>query len=278
MHPGTLFVVATPLGNLGDLSPRASEVLRSVSVVAAEDTRRTRALLPPGDAAPRLLSFHAHSDDRRLETLLEILREGRDVAVVTDAGTPGVSDPGADLVRAARSAGIRVVPIPGPSAVVTALSVSGLPADRYTFLGFIPRKGTARKRLLARAATEEWSVVFFEAPHRIGELLADLSEVCGGSRRASVARELTKLHEEIVHGTLDQLVAHWADAEPRGEFTVVLEGTGEAVQQAEPAPDAAALAAGFLAEGMSRKETARRLAEVTGLSRNDAYRMVMELP
>lgn len=189
MHPGTLYVVATPLGNLGDLSPRASEVLRTVAVVAAEDTRRTRQLFPPGDAAPRLLSFHAHSDDRRLEMLLEILRDGRDVAVVSDAGTPGVSDPGADLVVAARAAGIRVVPIPGPSAVVTALSASGLPADRYTFLGFIPRKGTARRRLLGRAAAEEWSVVFFEAPHRLSELLADLREACGGARRATVARE-----------------------------------------------------------------------------------------
>lgn len=278
MPHGTLYVVATPLGNLGDLSPRAAEVLRSVSVVAAEDTRRTRLLLREGASSPRLLSFHAHSPERRIATLLEILGEGRDVAVVTDAGTPGVSDPGADLVAAALEAGIRVVPVPGPSAVATALSACGLPADRYLFLGFIPRKGTARRKLLARAAAEEWSVVFFEAPHRIGELLADLSAVCGGARRVTIARELTKVHEEIVHGTLEQLAARIGQSEPRGEFTVVLEGAGDESHTEDPGPDAATLAQGLLADGMSRKETARRVAELTGLSRNDAYRMVMELP
>ncbi len=277
MRPGTLYVVATPLGNLGDLSPRAAEVLRSVSVVAAEDTRRTRTLMPTGDG-PRLMSFHGHSEDRRLEALLEILREGRDVAVVTDAGTPAVSDPGSELVAAAHAAGIPVVPVPGPSAVATALSAAGISADRYLFLGFAPRKGGARRRLLARAASEEWTVVFFESPHRIGELLDDLRDACGAGRRATVARELTKLHEEIVHGTLEELITHFNESEPRGEFTVVLEGTGEEEKVPDEAPDASALAVGFLADGMSRKETARRVAEATGLSRNDAYRLVMGLP
>jgi 16S rRNA (cytidine1402-2'-O)-methyltransferase len=278
MAHGTLYVVATPLGNLADLSPRAAEVLRSVSVVAAEDTRRTRTLLSSGDGGPRLVSFHAHSEPRRLDALLDILRDGRDVAIVSDAGTPVVSDPGSDLVAAAHAAGVSVVPIPGPSAVAAALSAAGLPADRYLFLGFIPRKGVPRRRLLARAAAEEWTVVFFEAPHRIEELLADLRAECGGSRRATVARELTKLHEEIVHGTLDELAAHFSDSQPRGEFTVVLEGAGEVEKAPEETPDAAAMAAGFLADGMSRKETARRVAEATGLSRNDAYRLVTGLP
>src|SRR3954447_6499983 len=161
--PGTLYIVATPLGNLGDLSSRAAEVLRTVAVVAAEDTRRTRGLLTHLGASPQLLSYHAHSDDRRLERLLDILRDGRDVALVSDAGTPAVSDPGADFVAAARAAGVPVVPVPGPSAVATALSAAGLKGERYLFLGFVPRKGGERGRLLARAAAEEWSVVFFEA-------------------------------------------------------------------------------------------------------------------
>ena len=177
--PGTLYVVATPLGNLGDLSARGAEVLRTVSVVAAEDTRRTRGLLAHLGARPQLLSYHAHSDRKRLEALLGILRDGRDVALVSDAGTPAVSDPGTDLVAAARTASIAVVPIPGPSAVATALSATGFKGDRYLFLGFVPRKGGERARLLARAAQEEWSVVFFEAPTRLADLLADLAKVAG---------------------------------------------------------------------------------------------------
>lgn len=281
MTPGTLYVVATPLGNLADLSARATEVLRRVHVVAAEDTRRSRGLLSHLGASPQLLSFHAHSDARRVETLLDLLREGRDVALVTDAGTPGISDPGAELVAAVRDAGCPVVPVPGPSAVATALSAAGLPGDRYLFLGFVPRKGAERSRLLDRAAREEWSVVFFEAPHRIRELLADLRDRCGGARRATIARELTKLHEEFRSGTLDDLAAHFEVTEPRGEFTVVLEGAGAGADAAEATDRAAAateLAARLLAAGHSRKDAAREVAAATGLARNDAYRLVMELP
>src|SRR5688572_9781453 len=194
---GTLYVVATPLGNLGDLSARATEVLSKVPVVAAEDTRRTRGLLTHLDAHPTLLSFHAHSAEHRLESIVEILRSGRDVALVSDAGTPSVSDPGTDLVREARAAAIPVIPIPGPSAVTTLLSAAGLPADRYLFLGFIPRKGKERVRLLTRAATEEWSVVFFEAPPRLVALLEDLIPLAGPGRPVVIGRELTKVHEEI---------------------------------------------------------------------------------
>ena len=222
----TLYIVATPLGNLSDLSPRAADILRRVPVVAAEDTRRTRGLLHHLGATPTVLSFHAHSGERRLETLLEILGEGRDVALVSDAGTPTVSDPGADLVSAAREAGIVVVPIPGPSAVAAALSAAGLPADRYLFLGFLPRKGTERQRLLARAAAEEWSVVFFEAPARIAALLGDLAHLAGAGRRAVVGRELTKVHEEFRTGTLGELADYYSGHAPKGELTVVLEGTG----------------------------------------------------
>ena len=276
--PGTLYVVATPLGNLGDLSARAGEVLRAVPVVAAEDTRRTRGLLTHLGAAPHLLSYHAHSENRRLETLLDILSGGRDVALVSDAGTPAVSDPGTELVAAARASGIAVVPIPGPSAVATALSATGFKADRYVFLGFLPRKGGERARLLARAAAEEWSVVFFEAPPRLADLLADLATVAGGDRRAVVARELTKLHEEFRLGTLDELAEYYSIYPPRGELTVVLEGTGAPAPAPNRTEDAKEQASLLLAEGLTRREVVRRLSDTLGLSRNAAYRLVMELP
>jgi 16S rRNA (cytidine1402-2'-O)-methyltransferase len=275
---GTLYVVATPLGNLDDLSTRASAVLGRVAVVAAEDTRRTRGLLSHLGASPQLLSYHAHSKDRRMETLLQILADGRDVALVSDAGTPAVSDPGPELVAAAREAGITVVPIPGPSAVAAALSAAGLRGDRYLFLGFIPRKGAERTRLLARAAAEEWSVVLFEAPPRLTDLLQDLAAVAGAGRRALVARELTKLHEELRFGTLDELGDYYSEHPPRGELTVVIEGTGAPPDPPDRTEDAVEQAALLLAEGMTRREVARRLSETHGLSRNDAYRLVMELP
>jgi 16S rRNA (cytidine1402-2'-O)-methyltransferase len=274
----TLYVVATPLGNLGDLTARATELLRTVPVVAAEDTRRTRGLLTHLGASPLLLSYHAHSEDRRLETLLEILQGGRDVALVSDAGTPVVSDPGTELVAAAREAGITVVPIPGPSAVAAALSAAGLRGDRYLFLGFLPRKGAERGRLLARAAGEEWSVVFFEAPARLVDLLEDLAKLTGSDRRAVVARELTKLHEELRAGTLAELARYYSEHPPRGELTVVLDGAGAPAEPPDRTEDAVAQATQLLADGLTRKEVARRLTEGLGLSRNDAYRLVMELP
>jgi 16S rRNA (cytidine1402-2'-O)-methyltransferase len=278
MRPGTLYVVATPLGNLGDLSPRAAEVLQSVPVVAAEDTRRTRGLLSHLQAHPTLLSFHAHSGEHRLDSLLEILHSGRDIALVSDAGTPTVSDPGADLVAVARGAGIPVVPIPGPSAVVTALSASGLTGDRYLFLGFLPRKGRERTRLLSRAAKEEWSVVLFEAPPRLVSLLEDLIPLAGADREAAVARELTKLHEEIRTGTLGELAEYYSTVPPRGELTLVLRGTGTAAAEPVSTEDAIEQATSLLAEGLPRREVARRITESLGLPRNEAYKLVMELP
>jgi 16S rRNA (cytidine1402-2'-O)-methyltransferase len=274
----TLYIVATPLGNLGDLSGRATEVLRTVPVVAAEDTRRTRGLLTHLDASPTLISYHAHSKTARLQALLDILGDGRDVALVTDAGTPGVSDPGTDLVEAARQAGFSVVPIPGPSAVATALSAAGLPGDRYLFLGFIPRKGGDRARLLARAAAEEWSVVFFEAPPRLGALLRDLATAAGPARRVVVARELTKIHEEFRAGTLGELADYYSDIDPKGELTIVLEGTGTPPVPADRTEDAVEQATALLADGLSRREVVRRLTETLGIPRNEAYRLVMELP
>lgn len=279
-RPGTLYVVATPLGNLGDLSARASAVLSAVAVVAAEDTRRTRPLLAHVGSRARLVSFHAHSRDRRQEAVLEILREGRDVALVSDAGTPLVSDPGAGLVRAAHAAGLPVVPVPGPSAVVAALSAAGLPADRFLMLGFVPRRGRERNRLLGEAAASRWTVVFYEAPARLADLLNDLGELAGPAREGAVARELTKVHEEIRVGPLAELAAHYAARPPLGECTVLLAGRPDAAPPEDADREAAAreLALRLAAEGRSRREIARALAEELGLPRNAAYRLAMALP
>ncbi|MFL5402918.1 MAG: 16S rRNA (cytidine(1402)-2'-O)-methyltransferase [Gemmatimonadales bacterium] len=275
---GTLYVVATPLGNLGDLSARAAELLRRVPVVAAEDTRHTRGLLSHLGARPTLISFHAHSDEHRSESIVDILRGGRDVALVSDAGTPTVSDPGAELVALVRESGLPVVPIPGPSAVATALSAAGLPGDRYLFLGFLPRKGRERTRLLQRAAAEEWSVVLYEAPPRLVALLEDLIQLTTVERKAVVARELTKLHEEIRAGTLGELLDYFTAVPPRGELTVVLAGTGSPAAEPDRTGEALEQATSLLAEGLTRREVARRLTESLGLPRNEAYRLVMELP
>jgi 16S rRNA (cytidine1402-2'-O)-methyltransferase len=223
-----------------------------------------------------LTSFHAHSTDATLQRILHLLGTGKDVALVTDAGTPSVSDPGALLVAAARARDVPVVSIPGPTAVAAALSVSGLSGDRYLFLGFLPRKGTDRRRLLDTIAKSEWTVVLFEAPNRVVELLGDLASVCGEERSAVVARELTKIFEETRGGTLTELAGYYADAPPRGEVTVVVTGTGHAVQE-ERLPDPEERARELLAQGMTRKDVAHRIADETGITRNTAYRLVNEL-
>jgi len=276
--PGTLYVLATPLGNLGDLSERAIRTLRDVPVVAAEDTRHSRRLLSAIDAHPaELLSYHAHSDAGREEQLVQVLMAGRDVALITDAGTPGVSDPGAAFVALARNAGVTVVPIPGPSAVTTALQASGLPADRYLFLGFLARKGTERRRQLADVAASPWTVVLYEAPPRLVALLADLEAVAGSERRVVVARELTKLHEEFRAGSLAEVRAHFEETPARGELTVVFEGRGSRIEDAAADPDVIdRVIADALAAGESRREVARRVSTEFGVPRNDAYRRVMD--
>lgn len=277
--PATLYVVATPLGNLGDLTHRAEAVLRAVPVVAAEDTRRIRGLLSHLDAhPPTIVSFHAHSPERRRESLLEILADGRDVALVTDAGTPGISDPGELLVAEVRAAGFPVVPIPGPSAVTTALSASGLPADRYTFLGFLPRKGKERERMLAGVAQSPWTVVLYEAPPRLADLLQDIARVAGVERQVVVARELTKLFEEFRAGTAAELAAYYEATEPRGEITLVVAGREEEASPTVPAEDAGAHAARLLGAGLSRKAAVQQLIQDLGIPRNEAYRIVTSLP
>lgn len=268
---GTLYVVATPIGNLGDITLRALRVLKEVDLIAAEDTRETRKLLSAYDIHTPLESYHRHSGPGKLERLLAQLRE-RDVALVSDAGMPGISDPGQDLISAAVASGISVVPVPGPSALVTALVVSGLPADRFVYLGFLPRGRLDRRRLLASFARLPYSLVAFEAPHRLEAALADLQESLG-DRPAAVGRELTKLHEEIVRGRISELRALFKERPPRGEFTLVV-GPAEPHLEAESVhrPDLAELARQVRAEGIRGKDAVRELMEKTGANRRDAYR------
>src|SRR5213082_21740 len=275
---GTLYVVATPLGNLDDLSPRAAATLKAAAAVAAEDTRHTKTLLAHVGSHAELMSFHAHSPDSALRRILHLLGTGKDVALVTDAGTPTVSDPGAVLVAAARERGVPIVTVPGPTAVAAALAVSGLSADRYLFLGFLPRKGGERRRLLDTIAKSEWTVVVFEAPPRVAELLRDLAAACGGERRAAVARELTKLFEETRAGTLTELAGYYAEAPARGEVTVMVAGTGKPTREERVTiPDPAERARALLAQGMTRRDVAEQLAVETGITRNTAYRLVNDL-
>ena len=279
---GRLYVVATPIGNLGDVTFRAIEVLKTVPLVAAEDTRLTRRLFARYEIATSLVSYHAQSSRGRETELLEHLRSGRDLAIVTDAGTPLVSDPGSELTSAWAAQGGAVVPIPGASAVLAALVASGLPAAHWTFEGFLPRGGKERKVRLARIAADERACVIYEAPSRVPATLADLASAAGGERRVAVCRELTKMHEEVVRGPLGELSARAAGGGLmlRGEYVLVLESMtaddAAARQLAEDGPasmeDARAEVARLVAGGVKRSEAARRVSAATGLDRQELYR------
>lgn len=271
---GTLFVVATPIGNLGDLSPRALETLRDADAIVAEDTRLTRGLLTHFDVHRPLLSLPAFDEVGRIGPLLERLQRGARLALVTDAGTPGVSDPGSALVAAAWEAGIRVVPIPGPSAVLTAISASGMPAGRFHFAGFLPRKGEARREVLAEVAAQRVPTVLFESGNRVGVTLTDLAALCG-PRVAVLARELTKRHEELARAPLPELVRRFGD-EVRGEVVIVLSGaTGEeTARQAGELDDALRRA---FAAGERLSEAARTVAAALGLPRQEVYARALQL-
>ena len=225
----TLYVVATPIGNLGDLSPRAQEVLRSVAAICAEDTRHTGQLLSHFGISKPLVALHDHNEEAMAERVVARLLGGESLAVVSDAGTPLVSDPGFRLVRAARAAGVKVSPIPGACAAIAALSVAGLPSDRFVFEGFLPAKGAARRERLNKLAAETGTLVFYESSHRIAESLADMAGAFGGDRPAVVARELTKLFETVLDGNLDQLLAKVLadDNQRKGEFVVMVQGAGD---------------------------------------------------
>ena len=270
--PGTLYVVGTPIGNLEDLSPRAARVLREVPLVAAEDTRVTRRLLNRLEARPRLLSFHGHNWRDRLEPLLQALEEC-DAALVSDAGMPGVSDPGRELVAAAAERGIRVESVPGPSAVTTALAVSGMPADAFQFLGFLPRRRSERQSRLREVVAGSLTLALFEAPHRLRATLEDIA-LLFGERPIAVCRELTKLHEEVFRGTASEALAHF-DA-PRGEFAVVIAG---AAPETPPEDDASSVRS-FLweqrASGVRARDAAAVAAERFGISKNRAYQLWLE--
>ena len=266
--PGTLYVVATPIGNLEDVSLRALRVLREAALVAAEDTRRTRKLLSHHGIPARLVSVREHNERVRAPVLVRRLLGGESIALVSDAGTPGLSDPGAALVRTAADAGVRVVPIPGPSAVLAALVASGLPAEPATFLGFLPTRGAERRRALDALRNLPHTLVLFEAPHRLRETLGDLLEALG-DRRIAVARELTKVHEEVYRAALTEAVRHFSAHPPRGEFTLVIEGTGSG--GTDPADTGAA------AEGCSAHEAVRRAVEASRLRRNEVYRLWLTL-
>ena len=279
---GRLFVVATPIGNLGDVTLRALEILRDVPLIAAEDTRLSRRLLDRHGIATRMVSYHARSGPGRLAELLEHLRGGADLALVTDAGTPGVSDPGAELVAAWAGEGGAVVPIPGASAVLAAVVASGVAGPRWSFEGFLPRSGRERRERIARIAADERGSVIYEAPWRVPATLGDLAAACGAERPAAVCRELTKLHEEIVRGPLGELAAAAGSGglTLRGEFVIVV-GAREA-GAGDGRGGTSAAAAGTLAQalaavdrlvagGASRGEAARRVSATTGIPRRRLY-------
>lgn len=273
---GALMLVATPIGNLGDLSPRAVEVLRTADVIAAEDTRRTRKLLTHAGipTGRRLRAVHEHNERASATKIVDEVRAGARVAYVTDAGMPGISDPGERLVRACAEAGLTVEVIPGPSAALAALVVSGLPTDRFVFEGFLPTKGRERDARLAVVRREERTIVLFEAPHRLVRTLTDLGNVCGGGRRVAVARELTKLHEEVWRGTLATAVEHFEQTAPRGEIVVVIEPNHEEVVELTD-DELSSEALALVKAGIPTREAADRLAAALGVSRRRAYDAVI---
>ena len=277
MKEGTLFVVATPIGNLGDLSPRAREVLAAVDLIAAEDTRVTGRLLSHFGIKKRQMALHEHNEEAMLGKLLHILREGNSIALVSDAGTPSISDPGYRLLRCAHAAGISVAPVPGASALIAALSASGLPTDRFTFEGFLPAKKAARQMRLQALAGESRTLVFYESVHRIAASIDDMVAILGADRFAFIGRELTKLHEQCVTANLATLAGMLADGTitAKGEFVVAVEGSSE------PAGEEAGISAdNLLAElvgVLPGKQAVEIVARICGKQRNELYQKMLDL-
>jgi 16S rRNA (cytidine1402-2'-O)-methyltransferase len=275
MKPGILHVVATPIGNLEDITHRAVRVLSEADVVAAEDTRATGALLRHfGIRAPKLISFFEGNEAVRAGELVAELEAGRDVALVSEAGTPGISDPGERLVRAAVAAGVRVEVVPGPVAAIAALVGSGLPAARFLFLGFPPRVAGARRELFGSLRHETATMLFYEAPDRVGATLADLAAALGDERRVVLGRELTKRFEEQVRGCAGELAERYREAPPRGECTLVVEG---AAAGASPEIDLEAALRDLLRAGLGPKDAAARLVVATGKPRRQLYQLALSL-
>jgi len=267
-----LYVVATPIGNLEDISLRALRVLREVKLIAAEDTRKTRRLLTAYEIKTPMTSYYEHNKITKLDYILGQLNEG-DVALVSEAGMPGISDPGYELIVAASRKNIPIVPIPGPSAITTALAVSGLPTDRFTYIGFLPNKATARRRVLEAISNEPGTIIALEAPHRLAAALEDILQILG-DRRIAVCRELTKLHEEVFRGTAGEAIKHFTA--PRGEFTLAIEGKPKADKPRLTNKIEKQLQEMYLA-GASAKEAVATVAEETGLKKKELYRTWLRL-
>lgn len=274
---GALVLVSTPIGNLGDLSPRAVESLRSCALICCEDTRHSGKLLShAGISGVRLAVANEHTEAARLDEVLGLLAAGSDVGVITDAGTPGISDPGSRLVQAVAAAGHRVTAVPGPAAFVMALVLSGLDTTRFVFEGFLPRSGRDRSQRLGDIATERRTTVLYEAPHRVARTVTDLAETCGGERRVALARELTKLYEEVWRGTLHEAVRHLAEVEPRGEYVIVLDGA--------PVPTALdddAIVDALRREldaGADRRAAIATVVDLTRTSKRRVYDLALTIP
>ncbi len=262
----SLYVVATPIGNLEDISQRALRVLREVKLIAAEDTRKTRLLLNKYDIKTPMTSYYEHNKLTKLDYILEQLKEA-DVALVSEAGMPGISDPGYELIAAATQRNISVVAIPGASAITTALAVSGLPTDRFTFIGFLPNKASARRKALEGIVDEVGTIIALEAPHRIRETLEDIFKALG-DRRITVCREMTKMHEEIFRGMVSEAIKHFTN--PRGEFTLVIEGRG-AKEKPQMTDDVERQLCELYLAGATAKEAVAAVAGGTGLKRKELY-------
>jgi len=274
---GTLYVVATPLGNLQDLSQRAIEVLKQIDLVAAEDTRRSRALLSHFGISAQMESYHGDSSPARIQHIVKQLVSGKHVALLSDSGTPAVSDPGAELVRQAVDRGVKVVPIPGPSAVTTAFSVAGISASGFLFAGYPPRKASEKRQFLAQIAAQPRPVILYEAPQRVAETLQLLVEVCP-QRQIVIARELTKLHEEIRYGLVAEIAEAISSQEQRGEFTLVLNAAPQPTRSSRISEENVREAVeAMLGAGLSHRDAARIIELLTGLSRNEAYQSVQRL-
>jgi 16S rRNA (cytidine1402-2'-O)-methyltransferase len=267
-----LYIVATPIGNLGDITLRALGTLREVKLIAAEDTRRTKQLLAAYDIKTPLTSYYEHNKLAKLDYILNCLGEG-DVALVSDAGMPGISDPGYELIVTCTQRGIPVVPVPGPSVVITALAVSGLDSGKFIYLGFLPHKATARRQLLKSVVDEPATIVVFESPHRLPASLSDILAVLG-DRKLAVCRELTKLHEEVFRGKISQALAHFT--EPRGEFTLVIEGAREP-EKPRLTPDIEKQLRALRHSGTAAKEAVARVAGESGVSKKELYRAWLKL-
>ncbi|MEH2068455.1 MAG: 16S rRNA (cytidine(1402)-2'-O)-methyltransferase [Nostoc sp.] len=274
--PGTLYVVGTPIGNLEDMTFRAVRILQTVDIIAAEDTRHTGKLLQHFKIKTPQVSYHEHNRTSRIPELLEYLANNKAIALVSDAGMPGISDPGYELVKACIATKIPVVPIPGASAAITALSAAGLPTDRFVFEGFLPAKSQQRREHLESLQTESRTLIFYESPHRLRDTLQDLAEVLGSDRQIVLGRELTKLYEEFWRGTTAEAIADYSQREPQGEYTLVVAGILPSQPQLTQEELKAELKQ-LISQGISRSQASRQLAKVTSLPRRQLYQLALSL-